>query len=50
MTEKAYRTMGLTGVASIAVGVVVMVIGIAAGIVTIVSGVCLLKGKNGLTF
>ena len=33
MNEKAYKTMGLTGAANIAIGIVVMVVGVAAGVV-----------------
>lgn len=50
MTEKAYKTMGVTGAGSIAIGVIVMVIGIAAGVIGIVSGAKLLKNREGLTF
>lgn len=50
MTEKAYKSMRWVGVANIAIGVVVMVIGIAAGIITVVGGTRLLKNKNELTF
>ena len=42
--------MGLSGAASIAVGIVVVVIGIAAGVVSIVSGCALLKRRKNITF
>lgn len=48
--EKVYKTMGLTGAAAIAVGIVVIVIGVAAGVVSIVSGAKLLNSKKGLIF
>ncbi|MBQ8804639.1 MAG: hypothetical protein IJZ53_13505 [Tyzzerella sp.] len=48
--EKVYKTMGLTGAAAIAVGVVIIVIGVAAGVVSIVSGAKLINGKKGLMF
>lgn len=48
--EKVYKTMGLTGAAAIAVGIVIIVIGVAAGVVSIVSGAKLLNGKKGLMF
>lgn len=50
MNEKAYKTMGITGAASIAMGIVVMVVGITAGVVSIVCGARLLKSKKGLMF
>ena len=50
MNEKAYKAMNFAGIASIAVGVVVTIVGITAGIITIVSGARLLKWKKGLTF
>lgn len=50
MNERAYKTMGITGGASIAVGIVVIVIGLTAGIISIVCGSNLLKNKEGLTF
>ena len=50
MNEKLYRTMGVTGVSGIAVGIVMIVIGAAAGIVAIVSGARLLNERKGLTF
>ncbi len=48
--EQAYKTMSRIGAGSIAVGIVVAVVGVAAGVVTIVSGAKLLKRKNELTF
>lgn len=50
MNEKAYKTMGATGAAGIAVGVVMLVTGITAGVIAIVSGAKLLKDRKGLTF
>lgn len=48
--EKVYKTMRNTGAVSIAVGIVVAVIGVAAGTVAIVSGAILLKRKSEITF
>lgn len=48
--EKAYRTMRNSGAGSIAVGIIILVVGIATGIVSIVSGASLLKNKNDITF
>ena len=50
MYEKTYKTMGVTGVASIAIGIVMIVVGVATGIVAIVSGARLLNDRKGLTF
>lgn len=50
MNERAYKTMSIAGAASIAVGIVVTVVGIAAGVIAVVCGARLLKDKKGLTF
>ena len=46
MNEKAYKTMGLTGAANIAIGIVVMVVGVVA----VIGGARLLKNREGLMF
>ena len=46
MNEKIYKTMTLSGACSLAVGIVVLVIGIAAGAMMIVSGVGLLRRRS----
>lgn len=48
--EKVYKTMRLTGAASIAIGIVVIVTGVAAGVLSILSGARLLKNKKDLMF
>ena len=50
MNEKAYKTMGITGAADIAIGVVVLVTGITVGAIAVISGAKLLKDRKGLTF
>lgn len=50
MNEKAYKTMGVSGGAGIAIGIVVMVVGVAAGVISIICGARLLKNKEGLMF
>ncbi|MCI7149105.1 hypothetical protein ACTNEF_04105 [Bariatricus sp. HCP28S3_E4] len=50
MTEKAYKVMGYTGAASLAVGIVMIVVGVVTGVVMIISGANLFKAKRGLTF
>lgn len=48
--EKIYKTLGITGAASIAIGIVVIVIGVAAGILSIVTGAKLINSKKGMMF
>ena len=48
--EKLYKTLGLTGAASITIGIVLIVTGIAAGIISIVTGAKLINSKKGLMF
>ncbi|MCI8583794.1 MAG: hypothetical protein HFH11_03775 [Dorea sp.] len=50
MNEKAFKTMGITGAASIAIGVVMIVTGITTGVIAVVCGGRLLKNKEGLMF
>ena len=48
--EKAYLSMKHSGVGSIVLGIIVMVVGITAGVLSIVSGANLLKNKHVITF
>jgi hypothetical protein len=48
--ERAYKTMHSSGVANVALGIVVIVVGLAAGILAVVNGARLLKHKNEITF
>ena len=50
MNEKTYKIMRNTGGASIALGVVSIVIGVTIGVLAILNGASLLKGKSDLTF
>ncbi len=50
MVEKAYKTMGITGGASIAIGITVIVVGVISGVLAIISGANLLKNRKGLIF
>ena len=36
MNEKAYKTMGITGAANIAIGIVTLVLGVTVGVISIV--------------
>ena len=46
MNEKAYKTMGIAGAATIAAGIVTLVVGIAVGFIAIVCGVQLRKYRK----
>ena len=50
MGEKIYKTMNRTGGWSVAMGIVIMVVGISTGIGCIVNGGILLKRKSQITF
>ncbi len=50
MDEKLYQTMGVTGGGSIAIGIIMIVVGVATGVVAIVSGAKLLSDRKHLTF
>lgn len=50
MNEKTYKTMGITGASSIAIGIVMIVVGVTTGIIAIVSGARLMNDRKGLTF
>ncbi len=48
--EKAYLTMKNSGAGSIAIGIIVLVVGVTVGVLSIVSGASLLKHKREITF
>ena len=48
--EKAYLTMKNSGAGSIAIGIIVLVVGITVGVLSIVNGASLLKHKREITF
>ena len=48
--EKAYLTMKNSGAGSIAIGIIVLVVGITVGVLSIVSGASLLKHTREITF
>ena len=50
MNERAYKTLGIAGGASIAIGIIMIVTGIATGVIAVISGTRLLKNKEGLMF
>ena len=50
MEEKIYKTMGRSGAWTIAIGVVIIVIGLAAGVISIINGAKLIKDRTGLMF
>lgn len=50
MNEKIYKTMLTVGGLSIAMGIVVLVVGVTIGVGSIVGGASLLKRKSDVTF
>lgn len=48
--ERVYKTMRNVGAGTIALGIVVLVVGIVTGSVAIVNGALLLKRKSEITF
>ena len=50
MEEKTYKTMGGSGALSIAVGVIVLVVGITSGVLLLISGAKLLAGRSKILF
>lgn len=50
MSEKLYKTLGRTGGASIAIGVIQITLGIVLGTLTIINGAKMLKGKSNIIF
>ena len=48
--EKAYSAMKNSGAGSIAVGIIILVVGITAGVLFIVRGANLVKNKREITF
>ena len=48
--ERAYLAMKNSGAGSIAIGIVLIVVGVTAGVLSIVSGANLLKHKREITF
>ena len=48
--ERAYLAMKNSGAGSIAIGIILIVVGVTAGLLSIVSGANLLKHKREITF
>ena len=46
MGEKLYKTLGVVGAGSIALGIITLVTGVVTGILMIINGGRLLKGKS----
>ncbi|MDO5538742.1 MAG: hypothetical protein Q4F83_01540 [Eubacteriales bacterium] len=44
--EKIYRTMSVTGVGDIVIGILVMTVGIAAGVIAVINGARLLVSRK----
>ena len=50
MNEKLYKTMGVTGAGSLAIGIISIVTGVVSGILLIISGAKLLKKRSEIMF
>lgn len=50
MGERIYKTMNCTGAWSVAMGIVLLIVGISTGIGCIINGGILLKRKSQITF
>ncbi len=50
MNEKVFKVMNVVGGGSIAMGVILIVVGVAVGILSIVSGAKLLREKKNIIF
>ncbi|MBQ1802305.1 hypothetical protein [Lachnobacterium bovis] len=50
MEEKLYKSLGRSGAASIAIGVIVLVCGLVCGIISIVNGGKILKKRSNIMF
>ncbi|HJB01186.1 MAG TPA: hypothetical protein H9780_08495 [Candidatus Mediterraneibacter merdavium] len=48
--ERAYLAMKNSGAGSIAIGIILIVVGVTAGVLSILSGANLLKHKREITF
>ena len=48
--ERAYLAMKNSGAGSIAIGIILIVVGVTAGVLSILSGAHLLKHKRAITF
>ena len=48
--ERAYLAMKNSGAGSIAIGIILIVVGVTAGVLSIVSGANLLRHKREITF
>ena len=48
--ERAYLAMKNSGAGSIAIGIILIVVGVTAGVLSILSGANLLKQKREITF
>lgn len=48
--ERVYKSMKFSGACSIALGVVIVIVGVVCGILAILNGAKLLKDKSKITF
>ncbi len=50
MSEKIFKTMGVSGACSLAIGICILIGGIASGVLLIIQGAKLLAGRRNVTF
>ncbi len=50
MSEKLYKTMGVTGAGNLTIGIITIVTGVVSGILLIISGARLLKKRSEIIF
>ncbi len=50
MSEKLYKTMGVTGAGNLTIGIIAIVAGVVSGILLIISGARLLKKRSEIIF
>ncbi|SFG42736.1 hypothetical protein SAMN04487761_11829 [Lachnospiraceae bacterium C7] len=50
MEEKIYKSLGRSGGANIAIGVIILICGLVCGIINIVNGAKLIKDRSNITF
>ena len=46
MTEKVYKTMGNTGAANLAIGIIMIIVGVASGVILLIAAGGLVKYTN----
>lgn len=50
MGEKTYKVLSVAGAGSIALGIIILVVGVVTGVLSIVAGASILKQKSRIMF